>query len=100
MTRTAFSKASSLCIVGGGYIGLEVAAVAKSAGLDVHVLEMESRILQRVTTESMNAFYHDLHTSRGVTIHTETACSGFVGEQGQVTGVHVEIRSLKPTWSL
>ena len=58
--RTAFSNASSLCIVGGGYIGLEVAAVAKSAGLDVHVLEMESRILQRVTTESMSAFYLSL----------------------------------------
>ena len=85
--RAAFSKASSLCIVGGGYIGLEVAAVAKSAGLNVHVLEMESRILQRVTTESMSAFYHDLHTSRGVMIHTETACSGFVGEHGRVTGV-------------
>ena len=85
--RAAFSEASSLCIVGGGYIGLEVAAVAKSSGLEVHVLEMESRILQRVTTESMSAFYHDLHTSRGVTIHTETACSGFVGEHGRVTGV-------------
>ena len=85
--RSAFSDARSLCIVGGGYIGLEVAAVAKSSGLDVHVLEMESRILQRVTTESMSAFYHDLHTSRGVAIYTETACSGFVGEDGRVTGV-------------
>ena len=85
--RTAFSDARSLCIVGGGYIGLEVAAVAKSSGLDVHVLEMESRILQRVTTESMSTFYHDLHTSRGVAIHTETACSGFVAEDGRVTGV-------------
>ena len=88
--RSAMGDARSLCIVGGGYIGLEVAAVAKSAGLEVHVLEMESRILQRVTTEAMSAFYHQLHTDRGVHIHTNTACSGFVGEGGRVTGVQCQ----------
>ena len=67
-------------IVGGGYIGLEVASVGVEQGLNVHVLEMESRILQRVTTPEMSAYYHQLHTSRGVNIHTETGVTGFSGD--------------------
>lgn len=75
----AMKSAKSLCIVGGGYIGLEVASVAVVAGLEVNVLEMEDRILQRVTTPEMSNFYHHLHTSRGVEIHVNTGCSGFAG---------------------
>ena len=75
----AMKTAKSLCIVGGGYIGLEVASVAVVAGLEVNVLEMEDRILQRVTTPEMSEFYHQLHTSRGVKIHLNTGCSGFEG---------------------
>ena len=70
----------NLVIVGGGYIGLEVAAVGVEAGLNVHVLEMEERILQRVTTPEMSSYYHQLHTGRGVNIHTATAVSGFAGD--------------------
>ena len=76
----AMKTASSVCIVGGGYIGLEVASVAVVSGLQVNVLEMEERILQRVTTPEMSEFYHDLHTGRGVKIHVNTACSGFEGD--------------------
>jgi 3-phenylpropionate/trans-cinnamate dioxygenase ferredoxin reductase component len=76
----AMKTAKSVCIVGGGYIGLEVASVAVVAGLEVNVLEMEDRILQRVTTPEMSEFYHDLHTGRGVNIHVNTGCSGFEGD--------------------
>ncbi len=76
----AMKSATSVCIVGGGYIGLEVASVAVVSGLRVNVLEMEERVLQRVTTPEMSQFYHDLHTSRGVNIHVSTACSGFEGD--------------------
>ena len=61
--RSAMNAGNILAIVGGGYVGLEVAAVARSAGLEVHVIEMEDRILQRVTTPEMSAYYHDLHLS-------------------------------------
>jgi 3-phenylpropionate/trans-cinnamate dioxygenase ferredoxin reductase component len=77
--RADMAPGKRLVIVGGGYIGLEVAAVAVQAGLEVHVLEMEQRILQRVTTERMSAYYHQLHQSRGVHIHTGTAVTGFAG---------------------
>ncbi|MEK9870389.1 MAG: FAD-dependent oxidoreductase, partial [Gammaproteobacteria bacterium] len=85
--RTAMEAAKNVCIVGGGYIGLEVAAVAKKAGHNVTVLEMEDRILQRVTTAEMSEFYHALHTGRGVDIRVKTMVSGFAGENGRVTSV-------------
>lgn len=78
--REAMKTAKRAVIVGGGYIGLEVASVAVTSGLDVSVLEMESRILQRVTTPEMSEFYHQLHEGRGVHILTETGCNGFEGE--------------------
>ena len=84
--RASMANAERICIVGGGYIGLEVAAVANKLGLQVTVLEMEDRILQRVTTPEMSAFYHELHSSRGVEIRTGTRVSGFGGE-GRVTSV-------------
>lgn len=85
--REGMSSAKNVVIVGGGYIGLEVASVCVEAGLAVTVLEMEDRILQRVTTPRMSEYYHNLHTGRGVTIRTNIAASGFVGEGGNVTGV-------------
>ena len=75
-----------LAVVGGGYIGLEVAAVAVAAGLSVTVVEMEERILQRVTTSAMSAFYHALHGDAGVTIRTGARAEAFVGTDA-VTGV-------------
>ena len=73
-------------VVGGGYIGLEVAAVCLEAGLEVDVLEMEERILARVTTPAMSDFYHRLHEGRGVRIHTGARVTGFSGN-GRVASV-------------
>jgi len=78
--RAEMADAKTMIIVGGGYIGLEVAAVARTAGLEVSVLEMESRILNRVTTPAMSEFYTQLHEGRGVKILTDTAVSGFEGD--------------------
>lgn len=77
--RADVKPGANLVIVGGGYIGLEVAAVGIELGMNVHVLEMEERILQRVTTTEMSAYYHKLHTDRGVHIHTRTGVTGFAG---------------------
>lgn len=77
--RADVKPGANLVIVGGGYIGLEVAAVGIELGMNVHVLEMEERILQRVTTPEMSAYYHKLHTDRGVHIHTQTGVTGFSG---------------------
>lgn len=79
--RNEMAAGKNLVIVGGGYIGLEVASVGIEKGLNVHVLEMESRILQRVTTPEMSEYYHNLHSGRGVNIHTDTMVSGFAGSE-------------------
>ena len=84
--RDGMQPNANLVIVGGGYIGLEVAAVGRELGLNVHVLEMEERILQRVTTPEMSAYYHQLHEGRGVNIHTSTGVTGFAGD-GKVAEV-------------
>ena len=78
--RAEMREGASLVIVGGGYIGLEVAAVGVEQGLNVHVLEMEDRILQRVTTPTMSKYYDELHRGRGVNIHTNTGVTGFSGD--------------------
>jgi 3-phenylpropionate/trans-cinnamate dioxygenase ferredoxin reductase subunit len=75
-----------LCVIGGGYVGLEVAAVATIAGMDVTVIETQKRILQRVTTPEMSDYYHNLHTERGVNIMLNRAVTGFEG-QGSVQKV-------------
>jgi 3-phenylpropionate/trans-cinnamate dioxygenase ferredoxin reductase subunit len=88
--RAAFAPGRRLVIVGGGYIGLETAAVAKKLGLEVTVLEMESRILQRVTTPEMSAFYDALHREHGIDIRVSTRVTAFSGtgpNGGVVDGV-------------
>ncbi|MCI2283895.1 NAD(P)/FAD-dependent oxidoreductase [Colwellia sp. MSW7] len=71
--RSAFlaSEQKRVVIIGGGYIGLETAASIKKMGGDVSVLEREPRLLARVTSPEMSAFFHQLHENNGVTISTE-----------------------------
>ena len=68
-----------LAVVGGGYIGLEAAAVAVAMGLSVTVLEMEARLLKRVATPAMSAFYEQLHRERGVAIRIGAKVVAFAG---------------------
>lgn len=74
-----FLPGRRIVIVGGGYIGLEVAAVAIEKGLRTTVLEMADRILERVTTPAMSSFYHELHTEKGVDIRTGARAEAFEG---------------------
>lgn len=75
--RQGFEPGKSLVIIGGGYIGLEVAAVATSHGLKVTVLEMESRVLKRVTSPELSGFFEEVHCTRGVEIKCKTAIASF-----------------------
>lgn len=77
--RDQFEPGKNLVIVGGGYIGLEVAAVATGLGLKVTVLEMEARVLQRVTSPELSNFFQDFHTAKGVDIRCKTAIASFEG---------------------
>jgi 3-phenylpropionate/trans-cinnamate dioxygenase ferredoxin reductase subunit len=79
-----------LVIVGGGYVGLEVAAVAVKRGLAVTVLESAPRVLARVTAPALSEFYERIHREAGVDIRTGVTVSGFAvgGEDGCVASVH------------
>ncbi|KQP19271.1 hypothetical protein ASF45_24620 [Pseudorhodoferax sp. Leaf265] len=77
---------SKLVIVGGGYIGLEAAAAARQLGLQVTVLEAQSRLLARVTSEPVSDFYLRLHESHGIEIRLAVQIASFeFGAGGHVT---------------
>jgi len=67
--RPAIAEARRIVILGGGFIGLEVAAVCRGLGLAVTVVEAEDRLLKRVTAPVMSAFFEALHRRHGVEIH-------------------------------
>ncbi|HEX2140630.1 MAG TPA: FAD-dependent oxidoreductase [Woeseiaceae bacterium] len=75
-----------ICIVGAGYIGLEVAAVASQLGMDVTVVELLDRVMKRVVSPELSAFYEREHRSHGVKILLDTGIEAFVGD-GQVRGL-------------
>lgn len=66
--RAALLAGRSLAIIGGGYIGLEIAASARALGLAVTVIEREARLLARVASEPLAAFFQRLHEAHGVRI--------------------------------
>jgi 3-phenylpropionate/trans-cinnamate dioxygenase ferredoxin reductase component len=93
-----FEPGARLLVIGAGYIGLEGAAVARGAGLDVTVLEALDRVLARVTCPIVSSFYERLHAEHGVDVRTNTVITRFEqGEDGQLTGVdlgggdHIEV---------
>ncbi|QIE46656.1 FAD-dependent oxidoreductase [Pseudohalocynthiibacter aestuariivivens] len=75
-------------IVGGGYIGLEAAAVAASKGLKVTLVEMADRILQRVAAPETSDYFRALHTSHDVDIREGLGLETLLGE-GSVTGARL-----------
>lgn len=75
-----------LLVIGGGYIGLEAAAVAAAKGLQVTVIEMAERILQRVAAPLTSDCFRDLHRRHGVDIRESTGLARLTGDAGRLTG--------------
>jgi len=76
----------NIVVIGGGYIGLEAAAVLTKLGCKVTLLEALPRVLARVAGEQLSAFYEKEHRDHGVDLRTGVAVEGLVGE-GRVNGV-------------
>tara|TARA_B110000858_G_scaffold198006_1_gene261984 strand:- start:2980 stop:4206 length:1227 start_codon:yes stop_codon:yes gene_type:complete len=74
-------KGRRAVVIGGGYIGLEAAAVLAQQDVSVSLLEMSERILQRVTSPAMSGYMQQLHESHGVEIHTGVQV-GSIREEG------------------
>ncbi|MCR9111819.1 MAG: FAD-dependent oxidoreductase [Rhodobacteraceae bacterium] len=83
-----FRGGAHVLIVGGGYIGLEAAAVAASKGLKVTLVEMADRILQRVAAPETSDYFRDLHKRHGVDIREGVGLETLLGE-GRVTGARL-----------
>lgn len=79
-----------LVIVGGGYIGLEIAATARTLGHAVTVIEMAERILQRVASMETSKYFRTLHKDHGVNILESTGLARIHGENGVVQGVELD----------
>ncbi len=80
-----FVAGRRVLIVGGGYIGLEAAAVAASKGLKVTLVEMADRILQRVAASQTSDYFRDLHRTHGVTLLEGVGLDRLTGT-GRVSG--------------
>ena len=82
-----FNIKKSLLIIGGGYIGLEIAAVAKKRGLNVSIIESKDRILKRVTSERVGDYFRKLHEENGVKIKESVEIEDFLFEGKTFKGV-------------
>jgi 3-phenylpropionate/trans-cinnamate dioxygenase ferredoxin reductase subunit len=86
--RAALVPGSRLAIVGGGYIGLEVAATARELGIEVTVLEMAGRVMNRVVCDPISTFYQIEHARHGVRIVLDARVRGFADDgSGRVRAV-------------
>jgi 3-phenylpropionate/trans-cinnamate dioxygenase ferredoxin reductase subunit len=90
--RAGLAGGGRLLIVGGGYIGLEVAATARELGVEVTVLEMAERVMSRVTCPEVSAFYEAEHARRGVRIRCNERVRALHGDErtGRVRSVLTE----------
>jgi len=85
-----------VCIVGGGFIGLEVAAVARAQGKQVTVLEQQDRLMPRAVPRQVSDFFLALHRARGVEVRLGTTVSELLGKDGRVSTVACEDGSAIP----
>ena len=75
-----FVEGAKVLIVGGGYIGLEAASVASKLGLQVTLVEMSERILQRVAAPETSDYFRELHSSHGVDLREGIGLDRLLGE--------------------
>jgi len=88
--------ARDIVVVGGGFIGLELAAAARTLGKSVRVLEVQSRLMPRVVSPILSDFYRHVHNSQGVEISLGVALSEIAGHQGKVSEVVLSDGSVYP----
>ena len=92
--KNLIKNKSNLVIVGAGYIGLEVAAVAIKYGLSVSIIEMAERVMNRTVDPLISEYYEKLHKKHGVKIHLNTPLESFGGSES-VSKVNCPNLSLK-----
>ena len=87
---------NSIVIIGGGYIGLESAAVFSQMGKQVTLIEVLDRLLARVAGAPLSAFFEAEHRAHGVDVRLSTSVAGLDGQNGHVTGVRLASGEIVP----
>ena len=82
-------RVTRVVVIGGGYIGLEAAAILTKLGKPVTLLEAAPRVLARVAGEHLSRFYEEEHRARGVDLRLGAAVTGIEGRDGAVSGVRL-----------
>jgi 3-phenylpropionate/trans-cinnamate dioxygenase ferredoxin reductase subunit len=85
--RARMDAAQTIVVVGAGFIGLEIAAVASKLGKSVHVVEALSRVMSRAVSHAASDFYAEAHAQWGVELHLDARLSRIYGADGSVTGI-------------
>ncbi len=85
--RADLETATDVAVIGGGYVGLEAAAVLRKAGKTVTVVEALDRVLARVTSETVSRFYEGEHRAHGVDVRLGASVAELLGDGGRVTAV-------------
>jgi 3-phenylpropionate/trans-cinnamate dioxygenase ferredoxin reductase subunit len=88
--KASLRDASEIVVVGGGFIGLEVAASAVKLGKKVTVLESASRLLERAVSAVVSEFLLDMHLQNGVDVMLGQTVVSIDGQSGRVTSVRCE----------
>jgi 3-phenylpropionate/trans-cinnamate dioxygenase ferredoxin reductase component len=94
--RTRLKQASSVVVIGGGFIGLEVAASASKLGKSVTVLEMAPRLMARAVGEGVSAFFAAAHRGHGVDVRLGEGVSEIMGAGGKVSAVRSTTGTIIP----
>jgi 3-phenylpropionate/trans-cinnamate dioxygenase ferredoxin reductase component len=94
--RQRLEQARDVVVIGGGFIGLELAAAARHLGKSVRVLEVQSRLMPRVVSPILSDFYRDVHSREAVEIMLGAALSEIVGYEGKVSAVVLSDGSICP----
>ncbi|WP_298963712.1 FAD-dependent oxidoreductase [uncultured Roseibium sp.] len=93
--RDRMSTSKHIAIIGAGYIGLEVAAVAKSLGKSVSVIEAQDRPMKRVVSQAVSDYFTALHRARGIDLKLNTGVAELEGDDA-VTGLKLSSGEVVP----
>lgn len=96
LMRELDAGAKRAVVIGGGYIGLEAAAVLTKFDVDVTLIEALPRVLARVAGEQLSEFYQAEHRAHGVDLRTGAAMDCIEGDGTKVTGVKMADGSVLP----
>jgi len=96
VVRDRLKDAREIVVIGGGFIGLEIAAAAATLGKSVTVMEALPRLMSRVVAPTISEFFCNLHTSHGVKVVCGCAVSEIAGSGGKVRGVSLKDGTTSP----